>query len=463
MNGACRLGAILGALCRARDVAGRSASKRSDQIQSLIQRRRFRLKDPSDGRVRRKALLLALVGLVACGGDSSDDRGLPVPLGEQVRVSTERTALSDSVRILPDPNGEVVPEFEFVEDFRLGAGESDEVFQNDYLILTFRPDGSLLVNSYYGDRLLLFDSAGTFVRQLAGPGRGPGELIKPTALGVAPDGGIWVANAFDRRYTKFDSTGAFARTAQRPFGALVQRQKRLVFQGEGSTFIDQSADLNGRLISMDFNVMDTLGNVVESYPQLDLQPFHSRDLPFRPGVGFGNAPDYYTFTAFSFDEKGLWFGRSDKLEIYRRDWSGDTTVVIVGDHRSATELTREDRSAIETSLRRAGYEWDDFYFSRPLLHGLYPLPNGGVLVQLTDRTYREDTPFFEIYSDSGHLVGTVEFPLPISVHSIPAFRGERVAVVATDSFDVPYVLVGTLRRSTGGGEGVTYDFGRPAW
>lgn len=366
------------------------------------------------------------------------------------------------MRILPDPAGEPIPELRFEEEYRLGSEGSEELFQNDYMILTFRPDGSLLVNSYYGDRLLLFDSAGGFVRQLAGPGRGPGELDNPTALGIAPDGSIWVANAFDRRYTKFDSAGAFVRTAERPFGALLQRQKRLVFRDDGVTFIDQSADLRGRLASVNFTVMDTLGTILQSHPQLHFQPWHTRDLGLIPGrFDLGRAPDYYTFTVFGFDEDAVWFGTSDKLRIVRRNWAGDTTLIISGEHRAA-ELSAEDRSILQTSIRRAGYEWDDFYFSRPLLHGLYPLPNGGVLVQLTEGLGRENTPFFEIYSESGELVATVEFPLPISVQSIPGFQDDRIAVVATDELDVPYVLVGKLHGVQGDGEAYTYDFGRLA-
>ncbi len=407
--------------------------------------------------VRGKIPLLGLVGVLACGGDSSGDRGSPVPVGKQVRVSTEVSDLSDTVRILPDPNGELIPEFEFVEDFRLGTGDFEELFRNDYLTLSFLSDGSLVTTGYWGDRLLLFDASGEFVRQLAGPGRGPGELSSPTALGTAPDGSIWVAHAFNRRYSKFDSTGEFLRTVPRPFGVVVQKQKRLIFL-DGGTFIDQAAEIRGRMTPVSFNVMDTVGNLLETYPHLDVKPFQSRDIP-RFGVGLGRAPDYYTFTVFGFDEDGVWFGQSDDLQIYRREWSGDTTLVIIGDHREDPELTRVDRSVIETAIRGAGLEWDDFYFSRPLLHGLYPMPNGGVLVQLTDRKRREDTPYFEIYSDSGQLVGTVEFPLPISVHAIPAFQGERIAVVATDQFDVPYVLVGSLRRTSENNAGAAYDFG----
>ena len=60
-------------------------------------------------------------------------------------------------------------------------------------------------------RVLVFDAIGRFVRSISQKGQGPGELMAPTGMTVTTDGTIVVSDGGRRAYSLFNSGGTFVR------------------------------------------------------------------------------------------------------------------------------------------------------------------------------------------------------------------------------------------------------------
>ncbi len=67
--------------------------------------------------------------------------------------------------------------------------------------------GDLVVLDSRYNNVRIYDDAGRFLLSAGGPGEGPGELLRPTALAVDRRGRIYVADRGNRRLTIFQRTG----------------------------------------------------------------------------------------------------------------------------------------------------------------------------------------------------------------------------------------------------------------
>ena len=73
--------------------------------------------------------------------------------------------------------------------------------------LGFDAFGHLYVLDSGNDRVQVFDSGGTYVRTMGGPGQGPGRLSSPSGMWVFADGGVIVADTRNRRLQPFGPGG----------------------------------------------------------------------------------------------------------------------------------------------------------------------------------------------------------------------------------------------------------------
>ena len=115
---------------------------------------------------------------------------------------------------------------------------------------------------YVGERggpPLVFDSRGRFVRRLARPGRGPGELADGVAVFVAPGDSVHVIDIETGRRSIFSPTGEFVRMVPQPgigrFG-LILPDGNLVLNVGG---------LDAALIGAPLHLIDTAGRVIRSF------------------------------------------------------------------------------------------------------------------------------------------------------------------------------------------------------
>ena len=110
-------------------------------------------------------------------------------------------------------------EIEFEELYRLGtlAGEAWEQF-GDVRSVAFGAAGNLLVFDQHdlAQKIYVVDPAGRLVREMGGPGEGPGEFGWAVAMAVMPDGRVVVADHDRQGYHLFGADGEFERMVRKP-------------------------------------------------------------------------------------------------------------------------------------------------------------------------------------------------------------------------------------------------------
>ena len=110
-------------------------------------------------------------------------------------------------------------ELDFEELYRLGtlAGEAWEQF-GDVRSVAFGAAGNLLVFDQHelAQKIYVVDPEGRLVREMGGPGEGPGEFGGAVAMAVMPDGRVVVADHDRQGYHLFGADGEFERMVRKP-------------------------------------------------------------------------------------------------------------------------------------------------------------------------------------------------------------------------------------------------------
>jgi hypothetical protein len=101
----------------------------------------------------------------------------------------------------------------FAPVFEVGReeGRSWEVL-SDVRQVTFDAQDNLYVLDRGNKRVLVFDRAGRFVRQIGKAGGGPGEFSSPTQLAVTSTGEVVVSDQSRRAFSVFSRDGGWRRT-----------------------------------------------------------------------------------------------------------------------------------------------------------------------------------------------------------------------------------------------------------
>lgn len=123
--------------------------------------------------------MLALLGAAACGNEADD--------GAAVHL--------DSL----DP-------LTAVEEVRVGSLEDPVAGFSDIRALTVGDDGLLRVLDADARQVRVFTPAGEWLRSIGGPGQGPGEFERPSAMGLLGDT-LWVHDLNAFRISWFDPEG----------------------------------------------------------------------------------------------------------------------------------------------------------------------------------------------------------------------------------------------------------------
>lgn len=122
--------------------------------------------------------------------------------------------------------------------FSVGAeeGESWEMLSN---VQAVRFDGrdNLYVLDSGNFRVLVFDRAGKFVRQIGKQGNGPGELTFPLGLAIAPDGKIVVADMGRGGFAIFNPDGSYVTNVASPEGMRVSGGNNFFVDATGSVIV----------------------------------------------------------------------------------------------------------------------------------------------------------------------------------------------------------------------------------
>ena len=106
--------------------------------------------------------------------------------------------------------------------------------------LASRPDGSLLVTDYTGDRVLVLDAAGMVIDSWGERGTEPGQFEAPSGVAVTPAGHVIVVEFMGQRVQELDGDGNFVRFLEGGTAARAHVEQRRAGPGMDEMMLDMS-------------------------------------------------------------------------------------------------------------------------------------------------------------------------------------------------------------------------------
>ena len=370
----------------------------------------------------------------------------PVPGG-----FTVDTLPSGRVEILNTQDGVWGPgdAWEVEEMFRLGSEDADspELFS---LIpdLELDPFGRLWLIERQDQEIRIFDQAGAHVRTIGREGEGPGEFKNVAALLWAPGGELWAVDQRGGRISVFDTTGTF------------QNSKRL------ESFFQMmpwpgGIDSEGNFYDLRSNPDREAPDFIVRFDSL-LRPIDTVFVPWHP-----NGPQRYehrdgnsaTTISIPFSGRadwhlcpdgGLWVVITDRYEMIRLAWAGDTVRVSKKEYDPIRVTSEEIDEALE------GYSWFEGEIDRSRIPETKPaiqrsaLDDEGNLWVIPLMEGDQEDRTAEVFDSAGIFLGSVQLPMPLNTSQI-TIRSNRIVAVTRDSLFVPSV-VGLRIRKPGEGQ-----------
>lgn len=325
------------------------------------------------------------------------------------------------------------------------------------------PDGQVFIAEFSGD-IRLYDHEGQFVRRVARQGAGPGEVDYVVGMAVSDEGHLAVVDFGNQRVSVYSSDGTFLRQVRRPPGRPVYGRDAISWDAAGALWIglhpprsgpdtmttQGRRPIFGRLVG-DGAVVDTV--FLPRVPSTGCARRHHRHasgffeddrlrlLPFiqwsRGAQGdlvVGCSANYgfdiiresgtvrrvsrsWTPFRMSDDEYDFWMDYSDEVSRERpaflRIWVADDNRIWA---KPATAGHRRDSSPEQ---RAAG--WPSSYWD-------YWSPLDGL----------------DLFDASGQWIGHVRTPPSWAIPPYPGtgdpqFRGDTVWAVTRDELDVAYL------------------------
>lgn len=103
-------------------------------------------------------------------------------------------------------NIEALPGLAAVEELRIGSVDDPDIGFSQLYMADVDSDGNVYVLEGTDREIRVYNSAGSLIRRIGGPGQGPGEFQDPPRFGVHGDT-VWAFDMGARRITLFDRTG----------------------------------------------------------------------------------------------------------------------------------------------------------------------------------------------------------------------------------------------------------------
>ncbi|HEX5829739.1 MAG TPA: 6-bladed beta-propeller [Gemmatimonadaceae bacterium] len=373
-------------------------------------------------------------------------------------AESPRATRTDSagITIAMNAGGDRPLPLRFTERLRLGGAESGpEAFYQVWTGLVGTDErGRLYVLDREAHRVVVFDSAGTFVREMARKGGGPGELQHPWRLVVWPDGSVAVADygtsglmSFAPDGTPRDAVAPWPRGASTPRGLgraasgwVVERDDAwkpgdpvrttlVEWRPDGataaaSTLLRRERKTPALLVFSNCPIRATLGPVFESTPVWDVRGAR---------VALSEARRYVVDV---FDGPRL--VASWRRDIAPRPATRELALREVGKGLSIRAMdTKCSISADETLEKRGMAE------TLPAIAELRFAPDGTLWV--SRGKVREEAPTVDVFSAEGDYLGTLPAGAPMPAAFLP--NGDVVAVEQDEETDIRQVVVYRVERA----------------
>ena len=340
-------------------------------------------------------------------------------------------------------------------DLTIGSleGESWEVF-GDVRGIEADPDGSIYVLDFQSREIQVFDSEGSHLRTLGGPGDGPGELTAANGLLMDPEGILWVNDHGKMRFLGLDSDGT--ELARIPFPvqsygfiwermrdregrfwmAAPQRDAPMTPPGEG--LYESEARVYMKSIHPETGAVDSV-HVGRTRSRSFVVPMSAGGQAFFP-VPFDSR------RAIGLDpEGGFWRSQGEEYHITRLDARGDTTLVIeaavprlpvtASDRERVVERMTEQDPGLDGPARELVALAPD---RRPALDQLFVDDEGRLWV----RRVREEgaPPLYDLFDGGGGYLGSLETSFHPHTYWVPTVRGGHAYFLVPGELEVPTVV-----------------------
>jgi len=359
---------------------------------------------------------------------------------------------------------------EITDELTIGTAEGDPDYQFGMIVgIDVTSDGNIYVMDMQARQARVFDSSGTFVRTIGGPGQGPGEFSQAT-MGLLATAGdtILVPDLMLQRLDRFTADGTFisqlpmpmatggmsVRWAERPDGMLVQEARMMQLPGmmdtepaiqllrryPGGELADTIMTLS---IPQSFDI-DTAGGEVRANIRLfDSEPVWTLAEDGRILFAMNIA---YNITVYSEDGQ-------QQERIIRRAW--ERKPVTDADKQAFMKLLGEQMSSMgappETvEMLTSSMSFADYY---PAFTNLLGGPGNTIWVQRVQTAADMDegvefnvqdmgSPKWDVFDRDGRYLGEVTLP---DRYTPIRFIGDRIWGVWRDDLDVQYVKALTVK------------------
>jgi hypothetical protein len=377
--------------------------------------------------------------------------GLPSCRGDSDSRDVQRTD-SAGVEIVLSSGPDRALAWEFDRLFALGGSEEgpESFFRVGAGLVDADGSGNLFILDPQNARVVVFDTAGRFVRSMGAGGGGPGEFRTPASLSVSPDGAVAVFDYGKGGLVRFDATGAV--DDEQPFALFPTPDGQRHFsQFSDTTLVSSSTSPMepGGLTQMLRQIVDADTLVLSQLPLpavqmamyekcrvgLMLPPIFAPELTWAPGPGvvaLGTTTEY----SISLVQAGN-VTRIVRRQIAPMPASRDRAIHHLGE-------------GIRIGLSRGSCLIDpaEMVDKRgvaeviPLIGRIFLSPSGELWVQRF-AIGRDGVAAIDVFNRRGGYVGTIAQDRLTPVVLLP---GDRVGVVETDEVDVQRLAVLAIRR-----------------
>ncbi len=410
----------------------------------------------------RNALIpTVIVGLLtaACGSDSNNgaEGGLTVvrdTVGDTVVVRTvSGSAWGSDARLVPE----------------MSFGELDgalEYLLGDVVSLGVGPDGTIYIVDGQIPELRAYDANGTYLRTMAGPGEGPGELNQPGGgLAVLSDGRVVIRDPGNTRLQVFSADGSESEAWPVVRGGFITTTP-LWWDRDDNVYpfviLNMEADFgdwkSGLVrIRPDGTPADTLSDPDTGFetPTVEARSENSaalRRVPFAAAEEQAFHPGGYYVRGISTSYAITLMKNDGPLRI-ERDYE---PVPVQSGERSLRQR------GIERSMRRmeAGWTWNGpgIPDDKPPFSDIFVARDGRIWIQVSQPSIEEDNPdydpreegseptrwrepvAFDVFGEDGTYFGRVNAPDDFSIRPTPFIDGDYVWAVTRDELGVQRVV-----------------------
>ena len=369
----------------------------------------------------------------------------------------------DSAAVLPAPNVQATDTIflDPVLTIGLDAGDSNYLF-GAITSVTADADGRIYVGDRIGTTVRVFDAAGAFVRQLAGPGQGPGELSgRPIDIMVGHDDRLYMRDGtritvFERRVGGPVPDFVASDTWRSPAGNNSPSRRRL---SRGGRYYDPGGrwtrNEHPRFYFRLFHEGVLSGDTLEVPPYAGL-------VAHRPALlRLGSGPDALMLPGLSkvpFSAVPVWAVTLDgtllssdgaSSTLFETDLAGDTLRMIRLPEPRVRTIPPGERAdslrALERRIARVpgrlnqieglglGVEERRLPDVPPAVLGLHIGEDGSIWVERWPPEGQDTFRYYDVLDESGVFVHLVVLRLPITRNPAPWFGQDVIVGVVRDS------------------------------